>query len=67
MVVIIPNIVNKLEQIHERRCRTPLSHPKDFKTMSSSTLLSRSERNQFFYIFKDCMKEIISIIESNSI
>jgi len=64
---LIPNIVNKLEQIHERRCRTPLSHPKDFKTMSSSTLLSRSERNQFFYIFKDCMKEIISIIESNSI
>lgn len=61
---IIVEIARNLQEIHKRRCSTPLSHPKDYKTMRESKFLSSSERNKYFGVFKTCLTDIVKIILS---
>lgn len=59
---LIKENAKKLKEIHDRRCSTPLSHSKDFKTMGASKFLTSSERNKYFGIFKACLNDIVKII-----
>gem|GEM_PF-5114331 len=59
---LIKENAKKLKEIHDRRCSTPLSHSKDFKTMGASEFLTSSERNRYFGIFKACLNDIVKII-----
>lgn len=64
---VLSSLISYVKPIHKRRCKLPLTHPKDLKTGEYSSFLNGKEQFEYKSLFIKAIEEVENLMTENEI